>query len=102
MKPATILPLFAFGLATASPSPDISGEMHFNMGLLLPRQGGANNLQVFTGALGGAAASAITQSDDPKQPFEVDGSKFVSSSPASYFLLDVVDSVVVGEWMQDG
>lgn len=69
------LPLFLASLATAA-SPDISDELAFNVGLR-PRQT-VNNLQVFTGALGGAAAPAITQSDDPKQPFEVNGDKFVS------------------------
>jgi hypothetical protein len=75
-----IVPCLA-ALATAaamSVDMDITDELDFKMGLL-PRQT-VNNLQVFTGALGGAAAPAITQSDDPKKPFEVDGDKFVGCS----------------------
>jgi hypothetical protein len=47
------------------------------MGVLLPRQQGRANLQAFSGALGGGAASAITNSGDPDRPFEVDGDTFV-------------------------
>ncbi|KAK4200326.1 hypothetical protein QBC40DRAFT_72570 [Triangularia verruculosa] len=42
--------------------------------VLIPRQ--ASNLQVFTSALGGAAAPAITNSGDPDRPFAVDGDTF--------------------------
>ena len=45
-------------------------------GLVLPRQG-ATNLQTFRGAVGGVAASAITDSGDSKRPFGVDGDTFV-------------------------
>lgn len=50
-------------------------DINTTMGLL-PRQ--ASNLQVFSGALGGIQASAITQSGDTRRPFEVDGDTFVS------------------------
>ncbi|OIW30550.1 hypothetical protein CONLIGDRAFT_642637 [Coniochaeta ligniaria NRRL 30616] len=75
MKPS-LLPLLATlaTAAAAAASPEISDDLAFNLGLL-PRQT-VNNLQVFTGALGGAAADAITQSDDPKAPFEVNGDTF--------------------------
>lgn len=52
------------------------GEL-VGMGVLLPRQQGRANLQTFSGALGGAAASAITNSGDPDRPFAVDGDTFV-------------------------
>jgi hypothetical protein len=52
------------------------GEL-VGMGVLLPRQQGSANLQTFSGALGGGAASAITNSGDPDRPFEVDGDTFV-------------------------
>ncbi|KAJ9145278.1 hypothetical protein NKR19_g6085 [Coniochaeta hoffmannii] len=76
MRSSLLLPLLA-AVASAVVANEISDDLHFNLGLL-PRQGGSgvNNLQVFAGALGGAAAPAITQSDDPKQPFEVEGDKF--------------------------
>lgn len=83
MKASLILPYLAT-LATAAVSPDIADDLPFKMGLL-PRQS-VNNLQVFTGALGGAAAPAITPSEDVKQPFEVNGDKFVSSP--SFLCLD--------------
>ncbi|KAK1852101.1 hypothetical protein CCHR01_05253 [Colletotrichum chrysophilum] len=49
-------------------------QMGWKMGLL-PRQA-TQNLQTFTGNLGGVAASAITKSNDPSRPFEVDGDTF--------------------------
>ncbi len=57
-------------------------EFHMGMGMgmggvLLPRQQSRLSLQTFTGALGGARAAAITKSDDPERPFEVDGDTFV-------------------------
>ncbi len=48
----------------------------FGMAMLSPRD--VQNLQTFSGALGGVKASAITNSGDPTRPFEVDGSTFVS------------------------
>ena len=75
MKASLFLPYLATLATATAMSPDIGDELHFRMALQ-PRQS-VNNLQTFTGALGGAVAPAITQSDDPKQPFEVDGDKFV-------------------------
>ena len=49
----------------------------FQMGLF-PREVSTNNLQAFTGALGGVKASAISQSGNAQRPFEVDGDTFVS------------------------
>jgi hypothetical protein len=66
-------------VAVASVNLQVSGQSEFNMGVLLPRQQGRVNLQTFTGALGGARASAITNSGDPERPFEVDGDTFVRS-----------------------
>ncbi|OLN85743.1 hypothetical protein CCHL11_07776 [Colletotrichum chlorophyti] len=55
---------------------DITDELNmgWRMGLL-PRQG-SQDLQTFEGDLGGAKASAITKSNDPDRPFEVDGDTF--------------------------
>ncbi|KXX82584.1 hypothetical protein MMYC01_200784 [Madurella mycetomatis] len=61
-------------IAVASASLDASFHGEFRMAMLAPRQ--ATNLQAFTGALGGAGASAITNSGDPERPFEVDGDTF--------------------------
>lgn len=81
MRSGSLIRLLLAGLvgraaATASPSPVqrdaiLDGE-HFRMGLLAPRQ----NLQAFSGALGGVRASAITNSGDPQRPFGVDGDTF--------------------------
>lgn len=65
-------------LATLAAAHDISEDLVFNQGLLLPRQSSAQNLEFFSGALGGAATQPITASGDPDQPFEVAGDKFVS------------------------
>ena len=54
----------------------ILGGEHFRMAALLPRQS-VSNLQVFNGALGSVAASAITKTDEIDRPFGVDGSTFV-------------------------
>ncbi|KAH6855130.1 hypothetical protein B0I37DRAFT_48409 [Chaetomium sp. MPI-CAGE-AT-0009] len=51
-------------------------QSEFSMGFILPRQQSRTNLQVFSGALGGAGAPAITNSGDPERPFEVDGDTF--------------------------
>lgn len=48
---------------------------------LLPRQS-VSNLQVFGGALGNVAASAITKTEEIDRPFGVDGSTFVCGKPA--------------------
>ncbi|EAQ89847.1 hypothetical protein CHGG_06466 [Chaetomium globosum CBS 148.51] len=53
------------------------GQSEFHLGVILPRQQSRTNLQVFSGALGGTGASAITNSGDPERPFEVDGDTFV-------------------------
>ena len=54
---------------------------------LLPRQT-ADNLQTFTGNLG-AAAVPITNSGDPKRPFEVNGNTFVNFAAAAQRTCDV-------------
>ncbi|KAB5559864.1 hypothetical protein GE09DRAFT_1285779 [Coniochaeta sp. 2T2.1] len=76
MRPNHLLLPFLVRLAAASQGMDIRDELHLDRLGLLARQASVNNLQVFAGALGGAAAPAITQGDDPKQPFEVGGDKF--------------------------
>jgi hypothetical protein len=53
----------------------ILGGEHFRMALL-PRQS-VSSLQVFNGALGNVAASAITKTEEIDRPFGVDGSTFV-------------------------
>ncbi|KAK4102120.1 hypothetical protein N658DRAFT_515374 [Parathielavia hyrcaniae] len=69
--------------AVASVNPLVSGQTDFAMGVLLPRQQGRANLQIFTEALGGASASAITNSGDTRRPFEVDGDTFVDFDTAA-------------------
>ncbi|TDZ22951.1 hypothetical protein Cob_v004453 [Colletotrichum orbiculare MAFF 240422] len=62
---------------------DISEElgMGWKMGML-PRQA-SQNLQTFTGDLGGVKASAITKSNNPARPFEVEGDTFPDFSTAA-------------------
>lgn len=48
-------------------------------GPLRPRQ---NNLQTFTGALGGIAATPVENSGDAKRPFSVKGDTFVNIGAA--------------------
>ncbi|KAK1655969.1 hypothetical protein BDP81DRAFT_456741 [Colletotrichum phormii] len=55
---------------------DLGDEMRMGWKYgLLPRQT-AQNLQTFDGNLGGVQASAITKSNNPSRPFEVDGDTF--------------------------
>ncbi|KAK1758503.1 hypothetical protein QBC47DRAFT_143217 [Echria macrotheca] len=56
----------------------LAGAEHFRLlpAFLGPRQVQTNNLQAFTGSLGGVRASAITKSSDPGREFEVDGDTF--------------------------
>lgn len=65
----------------------ILGTEHFRMALLQPRQS-VSNLQVFGGALGNVAASAITKTEEIDRPFGVDGSTFVCFRlwPGGYLL----------------
>ncbi|KAK1768915.1 neurofilament medium polypeptide protein [Phialemonium atrogriseum] len=74
MKYYTLLALLATGsTASINVADDISRG--FRMGVL-PRQAQVNNLQAFTSGLGGVGATAITQSNDPKRQFDVDGDTF--------------------------
>ncbi|KAK3943109.1 hypothetical protein QBC46DRAFT_422265, partial [Diplogelasinospora grovesii] len=74
---ATVTCLFGGSAVAASVDFEESIQRNFQMGLLVPRQATATNLQTFfSGALGGAQASAITKSTDPTRPFEVDGATF--------------------------
>ncbi|KAL2110994.1 hypothetical protein VUR80DRAFT_404 [Thermomyces stellatus] len=63
-------------LLASATAVDITAELNsgWMMGLR-PRQA-AQNLQSFTGAVGGVGASAITDSGDPERPFAVDGDTF--------------------------
>ncbi|KAF3019765.1 hypothetical protein E8E14_011190 [Neopestalotiopsis sp. 37M] len=68
---------------TAAGGGDFLDDVRRDFGLgLFPRQA-STNLQVFSGALGGASASPITQSSDPDRPFEVDGDTFPDFSTAA-------------------
>jgi hypothetical protein len=70
----------ALALASLGLDDAVIGQSEFRMGVILPRQQqqpSSANLQIFSGALGGAGASAITNSGDPERPFEVDGDTFV-------------------------
>ncbi|KAK1701391.1 hypothetical protein BDP55DRAFT_19146 [Colletotrichum godetiae] len=62
---------------------DLGDEMRMGWKYgLLPRQT-AQNLQTFDGNLGGVQASAITKSNDPSRPFEVDGDTFPDFNTAA-------------------
>lgn len=76
MKYYTLLALLATGsTASINLADDISRG--FRMGVLPRQQAQVNNLQAFTSGLGGVGATAITQSNDPKRQFDVDGDTFV-------------------------
>lgn len=53
--------------------------------VLFPRQNGATgqNLQTFTGSLGGIKADAVTNSGNSERPFEVDGDTFTDFNSAA-------------------
>ena len=80
MKSTLLLSILAAATTSTAASIGLADELahEFRLGLL-PRQGPplANNLQTFTGAVGGVQAPPITQSNDPKRQFEVDGETFV-------------------------
>lgn len=59
-------------------SEEIRRDLHFG---LLPRVG-PTNLQIFSGALGGAEAPAISNSGDSDRPFSVDGDTFTDFQSA--------------------
>ncbi|KAK8099238.1 uncharacterized protein PG998_012479 [Apiospora kogelbergensis] len=54
----------------------------FKMGLL-PRQTLQDNIQPFSGKLGGFSAASITQSQDKKRPFTVEGDTFTDFKTAA-------------------
>lgn len=77
---------FGGGGALASAGPDLGvGEMFSGGSVLFPRQQGATgqNLQTFTGALGGIKADAVTNSGNSERPFEVDGDTFTDFNSAA-------------------
>jgi hypothetical protein len=47
-----------------------------------PASAAGNNVQTFTGDIGGAAPPVISSNADPKRPFSVDGSTFVNKGAA--------------------
>ncbi|KAI3397811.1 hypothetical protein diail_10344 [Diaporthe ilicicola] len=79
----------ALGGAQASAGPDLAmGEMLGGGGVLFPRQQqqaatGTQNLQTFTGALGGIKADPVTNSGQSDRPFEVDGDTFTDFASAA-------------------
>lgn len=76
----------ALGGARASAGPELGvGEMLGGGSVLFPRQQGATgqNLQAFTGALGGIKADAVTNSGNSERPFEVDGDTFTDFNSAA-------------------
>jgi hypothetical protein len=87
MKCTSLLCLVVAGLANSRAVATSDGEAilageHFRMAFLAPRQTvPVRNLQVFTGALGGVRASAITNTGDPQRQFGVDGDTFVRLHP---------------------
>lgn len=81
-----ILLAAALGASRASAGPDLGmGEMLSGGSVLFPRQQGATgqNLQAFTGALGGIKADAVTNSGNSERPFEVDGDTFTDFNSAA-------------------
>ncbi|OBT77655.1 hypothetical protein VF21_03757 [Pseudogymnoascus sp. 05NY08] len=66
--------------ATAWSHVDIDLRHEFGH-VLVPRQ--TTNLQTFTGALGGAAAEPITNTNDQDRPFEVGGDTFTDFKSAA-------------------
>ncbi|KAF2794738.1 hypothetical protein K505DRAFT_324555 [Melanomma pulvis-pyrius CBS 109.77] len=79
---ALLLPFLALAIASPQP-PLVSAHDTF----LIPRHTlflrQATDLQTFNGALGGVAASPITNSGDSKRPFAVDGDTFPDFKSAS-------------------
>jgi len=73
-----VLGLCSFLISTASM---LSDTYEATFGGLIPRT--LTNLQTFTGALGGAVASPITDSGNPARPFEVQGDTFPDFASAS-------------------
>lgn len=86
--PSTLLSLLSVvlpALSHASPQPPlVSSDWEIS---LIPRHTlflrQLSNLQTFEQALGGARASAITNSGDPQRPFSVDGSTFDTFASAA-------------------
>jgi hypothetical protein len=81
---ALLLALLTLSTATASPQPPlVSAHDTF----LIPRHTlflrQTTDLQTFTGALAGVAASPITSSGDAKRPFSVDGDTFTDFQSAA-------------------
>lgn len=81
MKCPTFLCLVVAGLASgravaSSDGDGIFAGEHWRMALLPRQTVPGRNLQVFTGALGGVRASAITNTGDPQRQFGVDGDSF--------------------------
>lgn len=71
--------------ALASAGPDLGvGEILGGGSVLFPRQAATGqNLQTFTGALGGIKADAVTNSGNSQRPFEVDGDTFTDFDSAA-------------------
>lgn len=68
----------------ASAGPDLGvGEILGGGPVLFPRQATGQNLQTFTGALGGIKADAVTNSGNSQRPFEVDGDTFTDFNSAA-------------------
>jgi hypothetical protein len=68
----------AASAAAVSAAPAASGAAE----AATPASAAGNNVQTFTGALGGAAPPVISSNADAKRPFSVDGSTFVNQGAA--------------------
>ncbi|KAL1872393.1 hypothetical protein Daus18300_004363 [Diaporthe australafricana] len=78
---SALLLAVALGCVGASAGPDLGvGEMLSGGTVLFPRQ---QNLQTFSGALGGIKADAVTNSGQSDRPFEVDGDTFTDFNSAA-------------------
>ncbi|KAI8953348.1 hypothetical protein F4801DRAFT_537189 [Xylaria longipes] len=73
-----ITAVLALGALAGEPDLVYQIQRDFNMGLFARQdqqgtQVGLTNLNIFKGSLGGAEAPPITLSDDPKQPYKING-----------------------------
>ncbi|KAL1886063.1 hypothetical protein Cpir12675_006878 [Ceratocystis pirilliformis] len=84
--PLSPLLLVAFLLSLSSTATAIQLKDELNAGWtfgLMPRDTSSENLQIFTGALGGAEADPITKSSDSSRPYEVNGDTFPDFATAA-------------------
>ncbi|KAK8073740.1 hypothetical protein PG994_004639 [Apiospora phragmitis] len=81
----TALCLLVAGAAAGGSGGDFVDEVRsdFKMGLFPRQQALQDNIQPFSGKVGGFSAAAITQSQDKKRPFTVKGDTFTDFKTAA-------------------